>query len=133
MRAFGASLSDYVAPRPCGPGIWQLTLPVGAYVKSVNAYLIEDEDGVTLVDSGVGNDATWEVVNRGLDELHVPLQHINRILLTHAHPSRRGRPARGTTRRAAAADAGAGAERAALRSRGPHPDRSLRLPGRLDA
>jgi glyoxylase-like metal-dependent hydrolase (beta-lactamase superfamily II) len=90
MRAFGDFLSDYVSPRSCGPGIWQLTLPVGAYVKSVNAYLIEDEDGVTLVDSGVGNDATWEVVNRGLDELHIPLRHIDRILLTHAHPDHSG-------------------------------------------
>jgi glyoxylase-like metal-dependent hydrolase (beta-lactamase superfamily II) len=59
-------------------------------MKSVNAYLIEDTHGLTLIDCGLGNDTTWELVVRGLAEINVPVGHIDRILLTHAHPDHSG-------------------------------------------
>ncbi len=68
-----------------------MALPLGtSFLGTVNAYLVEDEHGVAIVDCGLGTDETWELLNRGLDELDIPIGHINRVLLTHAHHDHSG-------------------------------------------
>jgi glyoxylase-like metal-dependent hydrolase (beta-lactamase superfamily II) len=82
-------------PYKLAPGIARLRLPLGtSYLKTVNAYLVEDAHGATLIDCGVANDETWEAFTYQLDVLGVPLQHVSRILITHAHGDHSGLAAR---------------------------------------
>lgn len=81
-------------PRPdeaieLAPGlIWvRLTLPFR--LNHVNIYLLSDGDGWTMVDTGIGNDATiaaWTTLFDG------PLKgfKITRLIVTHAHPDHVG-------------------------------------------
>jgi glyoxylase-like metal-dependent hydrolase (beta-lactamase superfamily II) len=71
------------------PGlIWvRLTLPFR--LNHVNVYLLADGDGWTMVDTGIGNDATiaaWTTLFEG------PLKgfKITRLIVTHAHPDHVG-------------------------------------------
>ncbi len=50
---------------------------------SVNWYLLQEGDRLTLVDAGVP--ASWRTLQAGLDELGLPLAAIEAIVLTHAH------------------------------------------------
>ena len=81
-------------PRPdeaieLAPGlIWvRLTLPFR--LNHVNIYLLADGDGWTMIDTGIGNDATiaaWTTLFEG------PLKgfKITRLIVTHAHPDHVG-------------------------------------------
>ncbi|MES2750751.1 MAG: MBL fold metallo-hydrolase [Pseudomonadota bacterium] len=81
-------------PRPyeaieVAPGlIWvRLTLPFR--LNHVNIYLIADGDGWTMIDTGIGNDATiaaWTALFDG------PLKgfRITRLIVTHSHPDHVG-------------------------------------------
>jgi glyoxylase-like metal-dependent hydrolase (beta-lactamase superfamily II) len=65
------------------PGLWQLTWPIG-----INMYLIEDSDGLTLVDTSVppaGKRVLEALTKRGNKPADV-----KRILITHAHPDHFG-------------------------------------------
>ncbi len=66
-----------------------LSLPMRFHPGHVNAYILEDDDGLTLVDTGnVGpdNQALWQQV------LDSPLARhgVKRLLLTHGHPDHCG-------------------------------------------
>ena len=79
------------APLLCAPGIWQIPLPLpGRMLSSVNVYIVEDHDGMTLVDCGLSNAESWEILQQQLDVLGIPLRHIRRVLLTHTHPDHAG-------------------------------------------
>jgi len=49
----------------------------------VNCYLIEDTDGVLLVDTGLPR--TWPVLLDALAELDLSPEHLRAVVLTHAH------------------------------------------------
>jgi glyoxylase-like metal-dependent hydrolase (beta-lactamase superfamily II) len=71
------------------PGILWLRLPLPFLLDHVNVYLLREEDGWTLIDTGLGDDATraiWERVLSG------PLEGrpIVRVLATHLHPDHAG-------------------------------------------
>ena len=58
----------------------------------VNCYLVQDEQGVTLVDTGLP--ATWKELTDGLAELGVTFSDLTAIVLTHAHFDHTGCAAR---------------------------------------
>jgi glyoxylase-like metal-dependent hydrolase (beta-lactamase superfamily II) len=65
------------------PGLWQFTWPIG-----VNMYLIEDPDGLTLIDTSIppaGNFVLKALAKRGSKP-----GDLKRILITHAHPDHFG-------------------------------------------
>ncbi|MEU7305332.1 MBL fold metallo-hydrolase [Streptomyces sp. NPDC007206] len=55
-----------------------------ATTKTNNAYLIDDDDGLTLVDVGSGK--AVDLLLRTMTELGRDPADPNRIVLTHAHP-----------------------------------------------
>jgi len=57
------------------PGVWQVGL------RGVNAYLVEDDDGLALVDTGL----PWQAdsVRRGLEVAGFSMRDVDRVLLTH--------------------------------------------------
>lgn len=64
------------------PGVHRIGLGV------VNAYLLRAEDGVTLIDTGMG--ATRPLLLRAIAALGHGVRDIRRILVTHAHPDHTG-------------------------------------------
>ena len=59
-------------------------------LRHVNVYLLRDGDGFTLIDTGLQTQESRETLNRKLDEMKLPVERINRILITHIHPDHFG-------------------------------------------
>lgn len=71
------------------PGILWIRLPLPMALNHVNVFALADEDGWTLVDTGLGTDATralWQGLLAG------PLagRRVARVLVTHHHPDHIG-------------------------------------------
>ncbi|WP_323960890.1 MBL fold metallo-hydrolase [Arthrobacter sp. JZ12] len=58
----------------------------------VNVYLIEDADGITLIDSGVP--PMWKMLLGALRELNRPLSDVKGLIITHPHFDHMGFAAR---------------------------------------
>jgi glyoxylase-like metal-dependent hydrolase (beta-lactamase superfamily II) len=75
-----------VLTTPIGDGIFQIRLPLsGSPLRHVNAYLIEDEDGATLIDCGWRADDVLEALHAGLLESGRSLADVRRLAVTHFH------------------------------------------------
>jgi glyoxylase-like metal-dependent hydrolase (beta-lactamase superfamily II) len=59
-------------------------------LKHVNVYLLRDADHFTLIDTGLQTDESRQALNQKLAALNVPVERINRILITHIHPDHFG-------------------------------------------
>jgi len=70
------------------PGIHWLSMPLPFQLDHINLWLIEDEDGWTVVDTGIGNEQT-----RGLWESILANRKVKRVLVTHYHPDHAGNAA----------------------------------------
>lgn len=69
-----------------GQGVHRLALPLqGDALKAVNVYVIESDDGLTLIDSGWDDEDSREVLARGLRRLSFELGDVCRVLVTHLH------------------------------------------------
>lgn len=77
-------------PDEVAPGIWRLVLPIPTFLKSVNAYLVRDDDGYAFVDCGMDTEDCWAALMDQLDALGVELQAIHMIVATHGHPDHTG-------------------------------------------
>src|SRR5688500_8536633 len=64
------------------PGVHRIKLGV------VNAYLLDEEDGLTLIDTGMA--LTRPLLLRAIAAAGRRVQDIRRILVTHAHPDHTG-------------------------------------------
>ena len=69
-------------PERVADGVWLVR--GSAPLKTMNVYLIEDGDGVTMFDAGVASMAD------GLRRTTVEMGGLKRIVLGHAHPDHRG-------------------------------------------
>src|SRR6266576_3202377 len=72
------------------PGIFRLELPMPFELRHVNVYLLRDGDHFTLIDTGLQTDESRQALNEKLAALKVPVERINRILVTHIHPDHFG-------------------------------------------
>ena len=70
------------------PGVHWLSMPLPFQLDHINLWLIEDEDGWTVVDTGIGNELT-----RGLWERILANRKVKRVLVTHYHPDHAGNAA----------------------------------------
>jgi glyoxylase-like metal-dependent hydrolase (beta-lactamase superfamily II) len=71
------------------PGLIWARLYLPFRLNHVNVYLLKDDDGWTLIDTGIGNEATiaaWTTLFEG------PLKgnNITRLIVTHSHPDHVG-------------------------------------------
>ncbi len=75
----------FAQPTELEPGILRVTLPLPSGPKHVHSYLLREDDGWTLVDTGLGlPDSPWADIAAGLDA------PIVRIFITHMHPDHVG-------------------------------------------
>ena len=70
------------------PGARWLRMPLPFQLDHINLWLLEDGDGVTIVDTGIGNDET-----RALWERIISGKKVRRIIVTHYHPDHAGNAA----------------------------------------
>jgi glyoxylase-like metal-dependent hydrolase (beta-lactamase superfamily II) len=64
--------------------IYRIALPVPFPIATINVYLINDSPK-TLIDAGIKTRVSFEALKRGIENLGLELQDIERILLTHGH------------------------------------------------
>jgi glyoxylase-like metal-dependent hydrolase (beta-lactamase superfamily II) len=76
------------------PGVVRITLPIPFELSHVNVYLVREQDGWMLIDSGLESERCFETLAAGLVEHGIPLQEIRTVVLTHMHPDHIGLAAR---------------------------------------
>jgi glyoxylase-like metal-dependent hydrolase (beta-lactamase superfamily II) len=67
------------------PGIHWLSMPLPFQLDHINLWMVKDGDSWTIVDTGIGNDATRTLWERILGQ-----KRIARVVLTHYHPDHAG-------------------------------------------
>ncbi len=71
------------------PGVWWLRMPLPVALNHLNLWLLEDGDAWTIIDTGLGNDATrahWEQVLGA----RLGGKPVRRVIVTHYHPDHAG-------------------------------------------
>ncbi len=73
------------------PGLWRIRLPFHLELNHVNVYLIRLEaGGWMMVDTGFGNNESWEALGEGLTQTGVSWTQIRHLFITHTHPDHWG-------------------------------------------
>ena len=77
-------------PKEIAPGVYWVNMPLPfPGLDHINLWLLDDGDGWTLVDTGLGNDASrqiWRDVFQGV----LGNKPITRVICTHMHPDHIG-------------------------------------------
>jgi len=97
VSGVGPVQPSHLASQPVGEaarvaeGVYQIKLPVPLPLVFVSVYLIEGDDGWTLVDAGYEYPDTYEVWERGARSVGLDLERdVARVVVTHAHPDHIG-------------------------------------------
>src|SRR6267378_1529106 len=75
--------------REVAPGIHWLRMPLPFQLNHINLWLLEDGDGWTIIDTGVGLDDTRALWER-IFAAHLGGRPVRRVLVTHFHPDHMG-------------------------------------------
>lgn len=70
--------------------IWQIRVPVPFPLRWVNGYLLRGEDGWTVLDPGLHNEASLAAWETAMREIGVGFGDVRQIVLTHHHPDHLG-------------------------------------------
>lgn len=77
------------------PGIIRVQLPINfTGLGHTNMYVLEDEHGAAVIDTGLPGRAGWAAIRSGLKAVGVPLGRVHTIMITHSHPDHFGNAAR---------------------------------------
>jgi glyoxylase-like metal-dependent hydrolase (beta-lactamase superfamily II) len=71
------------------PGVHWLRMPLPFALDHINLWALEDEGGWTLVDCGIGDDATRALWERIFAE-RIAGRPVRRVIVTHHHPDHAG-------------------------------------------
>ena len=70
--------------------IWQLRLPLPYALDHVNVYLIQGDEGWTLVDTGLNISKARALWEDTFSELRIGVADVTQIVVTHVHPDHFG-------------------------------------------
>ncbi|SED02236.1 MBL fold metallo-hydrolase [Rhodococcus koreensis] len=74
-----------------GDGIFRIAVPItGSPLGHTLVYVVESPRGVVLVDAGWDDDAAWDALSTGLDEIGHGVAEVEGVVLTHFHPDHVG-------------------------------------------
>ena len=83
-------------PRQVVPGVYMLEAPFFLGLESRDeesltlCYLVQEEDGWLMVDSGYNDKACFDALCRQIDSLGITLRDIRWLVITHYHPDHSG-------------------------------------------
>src|SRR4051794_22867096 len=95
MSSLDYPFPDLPAPgtaREVAPGVRWLRMPLPFQLDHINLWLLQEDDGWTIVDTGIGDAGTralWERVFASLSGKF----DLKRVVLTHYHPDHAGNAA----------------------------------------
>ena len=73
------------------PGLWRIRLPFHLELNHVNVYLVRlASDGWMMIDTGFGNNDSWDALLEGLAQTGVGWSAIRELFITHTHPDHWG-------------------------------------------
>lgn len=73
------------------PGLWRIRLPFHLELNHVNVYLVRlASDGWMMIDTGFGNNDSWDALLVGLAQAGVGWSAIRELFITHTHPDHWG-------------------------------------------
>jgi glyoxylase-like metal-dependent hydrolase (beta-lactamase superfamily II) len=70
-------------------GVWWIRMPLPFALDHINLWALADDDGWTLVDTGYGAQATWDLWERHLGGL-LAGRPVKNVIVTHYHPDHIG-------------------------------------------
>ena len=76
--------------RPVAPDIYQVRLPLPFALNHVNCYLLRDDEGWTMLDTGLDRPEIRRAWEAAFVALEIAPQQIRQIVLTHMHPDHYG-------------------------------------------
>ncbi|MBX3010588.1 MAG: MBL fold metallo-hydrolase [Caldilineaceae bacterium] len=76
--------------QPIAENIYQIRLPLPFALNHVNCYLLRDDAGWTMLDTGLHWSAGQQAWHAALAELQLDLSQVQQIVLTHMHPDHFG-------------------------------------------
>ncbi|APV52442.1 hypothetical protein BWI17_13540 [Betaproteobacteria bacterium GR16-43] len=86
---FGETIPAPGASIEVAPGILWLRMPLPFALDHINLWAIEDGEGWTLVDTGFGVQATWDLWDRHFAG-SLKGRPVNNVVVTHYHPDHLG-------------------------------------------
>ena len=89
---FAESLPEPGTTLEVAPGVHWLRMPLPFQLNHINLWLLEDEGGWTIVDTGIGNAPTRELWGRILTSV-AKRGPVRRVIVTHYHPDHAGNAA----------------------------------------
>ena len=73
-------------PETVAPGVHRIPLPLPMDgLRAVNVYVLEDDDGLALIDGGWAIEQSRAELDRALGELGHDLRDVRQVLVTHVH------------------------------------------------
>lgn len=72
------------------PGLLRVRVPLPFPPREVNAWLLAQDDGWTLIDSGVDSPETRALFEQALADPLLEGRPVTRLLVTHFHPDHIG-------------------------------------------
>lgn len=73
------------------PGVLRIQLPIHLPgLGHVNCYVLEDAEGVVVIDPGLPDPETHRVLTERLGEVGLRVEDITRVVVTHSHPDHFG-------------------------------------------
>jgi len=71
------------------PGIWWIRMPLPFALDHINLWILADGDGFTLVDTGYGVQATWDLWEKHFAGVMAG-RRVKNVIVTHYHPDHVG-------------------------------------------
>ena len=72
-------------------GVLRIQLPMNMPgLGHVNCYVIEDRNGIALIDPGTPNSNSWRVLCKRLKEAGLSIDRVHTVVVTHSHPDHYG-------------------------------------------
>lgn len=89
-------LDERTDPRPhqVAEGIWNLPVPFPNPLQYTHCYLLDDDDGIVLVDAGWDSEESWTGFCAGMSAAGAQLSDLVGVVITHIHPDHYGLAAR---------------------------------------
>jgi len=90
IRPLWATAPQIGQPTEIATGLWLLSLPLSAALDHINVYILEDNQGWTLVDTGSCVPLCQSALENALSQPPFGHRPVTRVITTHFHPDHIG-------------------------------------------